>query len=247
MTLLLRRRAASLREAIEDPACDGKRLKATYAQFAVLNRLLAGWRRLFERYLLPRAGAGATLLDVGCGGGDIARKLAVWSAAAGAPLRITAIDLDPRAVAFARSRPAPPTLRFRQASLPELLAEGERFDFVISNHVLHHLGDDELTAFLHASAAAARIRSLHNDVRRSDLAFAALLPLRLAFPASFLVPDGLRSIRRAYRPCELARLAPEGWRVRRLEPFRCLLLRDAGEDVAVARVAGPPGASEAKR
>lgn len=229
MTLLLRRRAASLREAIEDPACDGKRLSATYAQFAAVNRLLAGWRRLFERFVLPYAGPGATLLDVGCGGGDIARNLAVWSSAAGAPLRITAIDLDARAVAFARSRPAPPILRFRQASLPELLADGERFDFVISNHLLHHLDEDELRAFLHASAAAARVRSIHNDVRRSDLAFAAFVPLRMAFPASFLVPDGLRSIRRAYRPVELTRLAPEGWQVRRLEPFRCLLLRDAAQ------------------
>lgn len=234
MTLVLRRRAASLREAIEDPACDRERLIATYARFATLNRWLAGWRRLFEHYLLPCAGPGATLLDVGCGGGDIARKLATWSAAAGASLKITAIDPDARAIAFAHSRSSPPTLRFRQTSLADLAAEGERFDFVISNHVVHHLDEDELGAFLGASAAVARVRSLHNDVRRSDLAFAAFLPLRLAFPTSFLVPDGLRSIRRAYRPDELARLAPEGWQVRRFEPFRCLLVRDTAGDAAPA-------------
>lgn len=224
MTLVLRRRAADLREAMEDPDCHPGRLRATYAQFAVLNRLLAGWRHVFERHLLPRAAPGTRLLDVGCGGGDVARRLAAWSAAAGAPLAVTAIDPDPRALAFARARPAPPGVVFRQATLPELAAEGARFDLVISNHVLHHLGERELVAFLEASAAVTERLAVHNDVRRSDLAFAAFTPLWLAFPGSFLVPDGLRSIRRAYRPRELGRLAPGGWRVERLEPFRSLLL-----------------------
>lgn len=228
MTLLLRRRAATLREAMEDPACDDRRLHATYVQFAVVNRRLSGWRRVFERHIRPRAAAGMTLLDVGCGGGDIARRLAAWSLGAGVPLAVTAIDPDPRALAFARSRPAAAALAYRRATLPELAAEGARFDFVISNHVLHHLDEADLTRFLAASAAVTRVLAAHNDVRRSDLAFAAFTPLWLAFPGSYLVPDGLRSIRRAYRPRELLRLAPSGWQVRRMAPFRSLLLYRAG-------------------
>jgi len=229
MRLLLRRRAGALREAMEDPACDAARLRATYAQFAFVNGALSRWRAVFERHILPLARPGATLLDVGCGGGDVARRLAAWSAAAGAPLSITGIDPDPRAVAFARSRPAPPWLRFRRASLPALAAEGARFDFVVSNHVVHHLAEGEVAGFLEASAAVAAKLAIHNDVRRSDLAYAAFTPLWLAFPRSFLVPDGLRSIRRAYRPDELAELAPSGWEVRRLEPFRSLLLYRPGD------------------
>lgn len=213
---------------MEDPRCDARRLRATYAEFALLNALLSGWRRVFARHILPRASAGASLLDVGCGGGDIARRLVAWSAAAGVPLAVTAIDPDPRALAFARSRPCPPSLTFRRTTLPALAAAGERFDFVVSNHVLHHLAPDELARFLEDSAAVARRAAVHNDVRRSALAYAAFVPLRLAFPRSYLVPDGLRSIRRAYRPRELAVAAGDGWAVRRLEPFRSLLLHDAG-------------------
>ncbi len=228
MRLPLGRRAGRLREAMEDPACDRARLQATYAQFAVLNRWLSGWRRVYRRHVRPLSGGGASLLDVGCGGGDLARRLAAWSAACGAPLRVTAIDPDPRAVAFALGRPGAAGVEVRQATLPDLAEAGERFDFVISNHVLHHLDEDELQRFLRASAEVARLAAIHNDVRRSGLAFAAFAPLRLAFPGSFLVPDGLRSIRRAYRPGELARLAPAGWRVERLEPFRSLLLHQGG-------------------
>jgi len=229
MSLLLRRRAMALREAMDDPACDGERLNATYAQFAVVNRWLAGWRGVFERWLEPRARPGATLLDVGCGGGDVARNLAAWSAAAGVPLAITAVDPDARALAFARQRGSGPQVRYRQAAVEELLAAGERYDFVISNHVLHHLGEEEVPAFLAATASMARVAALHNDLRRNALALLAFAPLRPLFRGSFIVPDGLRSIRRAYRPDELRALAPEGWQVERMPPFRALLAYERRE------------------
>lgn len=224
MNLVLRHRAATLREAMDDPACDLDRLRATYAQFARLNHWLAGWRRIFERRLRPALRPGASLLDVGCGGGDVARGLWRWSTAAGVPLDVTAIDPDDRALAFARSRTGPEQVRFRRATVDDLLGEERRYDVVISNHVVHHLADAEVTPFLHATARLARGLALHNDLRRSDLAYLAFAPLRLAFPGSFIVPDGLASIRRAYRPAELRGRVPTGWRVERFEPFRMLLV-----------------------
>ncbi|MEJ2287239.1 MAG: methyltransferase domain-containing protein [Deinococcales bacterium] len=235
MTVLLRRRATALREAMDDPGCDAARLRATYAQFARVNRWLAGWSAVFERWLKPRARPGATLLDVGCGGGDVARSLAYWSAEAGVPLAITAVDPDERALDFARSHPTPPGVHFRRASMEELVAEGCGYDFVISNHVLHHLDEAELPRFLEASAALTRGLAVHNDLRRSDLALLAFAPLRVVFHGSFIVPDGLRSIRRAYRIDELRALAPQGWRVVRWAPFRTLVVQQAGPD------AGAPG------
>lgn len=223
MSPLLRHRAADLREAMDDPSCDGERLNATYAQFALVNRWLTGWRRVFERWIVPRARPGATLLDIGCGGGDVARNLAAWSAAAGVPLAITAVDPDARALAFARARRTGQQVRYRQAAVEDLVAEGERYDFVISNHVLHHLGEGELPAFLAATASMATVAALHNDLRRNATALLAFASLRPLFRGSFIVPDGLRSIRRAYRPDELRALAPEGWRVQRWPPFRALL------------------------
>lgn len=225
MTLLLRRRARELREAMDDPWCDARRLRATYARFALVNRWLTGWQRVYRRWLRPRVGRGASLLDVGCGGGDLARQLAAWSAADGAPLRVTAIDPDPRALAFAREHAGGAPVELRCAGIEELVAEGRHFDIVVSNHVLHHLDEDELPAFLATSARLARRAVVHNDLCRHDLALLAFAPLRLAFPRSFIVPDGLRSIRRAYRPAELRRLVPAGWTVARGAPFRTLAMR----------------------
>lgn len=217
---------------MDDPGCDIERLRATYQRLAAVNRWLSGWRAVYRRWLRPRARAGDTLLDMGCGGGDVAARLMAWSAADGIPLRVMAADPDARATAFARERRRLPGLTVRCASASELLEEGLRFDFVISNHVLHHLDEGELAAFLDTSARLARRLAVHNDLRRNDLALLAFAPLRLAFPRSFVVPDGLRSIRRAYLPAELRALAPSGWHQETLAPFRSLLLRVVGEAVA---------------
>ena len=122
---------------------------------------------------------------------------------------------------------------YRQAYSSELIGEDRRFDVVISNHVLHHLGDDGLRTVLGDSRALSRGLVLHSDIARSRTAFAAyaaaITPLA---PGSFLRTDGLRSIRRSWTPSELTRhLAADpayaGWRVERPAPFRLLLTSSA--------------------
>lgn len=233
---LLRRRAEGLRERMDDPDCDPARLRRTYAQFAVLNRLLAGWDRVWARRLRPvalaavRARGRATLLDVGCGGGDLARALAARAAREGLPLRVTGLDPDARALAYARTRATPPTVRYRAGRAEDLVATGERFDLVVSNHVVHHLPSDAVPAFLGTTGRLARRLALHNDLRRDPLALPAFAAFSLPFRGSFIAEDGFRSIRRAFTREEAAALAPPPWRIEPLRPFRHLwiLERRAG-------------------
>ncbi|MFP5281873.1 MAG: methyltransferase domain-containing protein, partial [Actinomycetes bacterium] len=148
-------RDRDLRELMDDPDCDLQALRKTYAQFRVMNRLVAGWHVLYRQRIRPRLDARrpTTLLDIGSGGGDIARALAGWAARDGRELRVTAVDPDPRAYAFATGEPAIPGLEYRAGTSADLVAEGRRYDVVISNHLLHHLTEAELARLLHDSAA----------------------------------------------------------------------------------------------
>jgi 2-polyprenyl-3-methyl-5-hydroxy-6-metoxy-1,4-benzoquinol methylase len=214
-------------ELMDDPGCDLRLLERTYAQFVVVNRLVAGWRRLWARRLRPLLAdrPRPTLLDLGSGGGDVARALAGWARRDGLDLRVTAADPDPRAAAYAFRRPAE-GVELRRASSADLVAEGRTFDVVVSNQVLHHLDDAALHAVLADSERLATRLALHNDLRRSRLAHAVYGAVTLPLArTSFVRTDGLRSIRRSHRPAELDGVRP-GWRAEPYAPFRLLLVHE---------------------
>ena len=212
-------------EEMDRPDCDPERLDRTYRQFALVNRIISGWHGLYRSRLRPllSPSAPATLLDIGCGGGDLALMLAAWAAHDGLQLDITGIDPDPRAFRFAAHRPPVPRVVFRQAVSGELVAEGAAFDFTISNHVLHHLDAAELQGLLNDSAQLTRRLSLHNDLRRSALAYALFAAGALPLTGSYIRGDGLTSIRRSYTVTELAAVVPPGWTAEPHSPFHCLL------------------------
>ncbi|MGQ1837973.1 methyltransferase domain-containing protein [Kocuria turfanensis] len=221
----LSRRDPGLRELMDDPDCDLGALRRTYARFEAINSLLAGWSATYRRRIRPLAvpGRPLTVLDVGSGGGDVARALARWAHRDGVDLRVTGVDPDARAHEWAVGRTAhwsarrphltPPA--FRRTTSRELVAAGETFDVVVSNHLLHHLDPEQVRGLVADSERLARRLVVHNDLVRSPAAYrlysVGVLPLA---PGSFLRTDGLRSLRRAYVPDELRALAGPGWEVR---------------------------------
>ena len=210
---------------MDDAGCDVRKLHNTYAQFRRVNRAVSGWRRVYARYLRPVLEQNpCTLLDVGFGGGDIPIRLARWAKRDGLILKVTAIDPDPRALSFVQALPLPSSVTFQATTTTQLVDEGERFDIVVSNHLLHHLEPAQVRQVCKETRALSRSLVLHNDLARADLAYGAFALTRPLFKDSFIAEDGLTSIRRAYTRAELRRLAPPGWRVEGMFPYRNLLL-----------------------
>lgn len=210
---------------MDDPACDARRLHNTFRRFGIVNRLVSGWDALYRarvRPILLEAGPGARVLDLGCGGGDVLARLARLARADGIDAEWIGADPDERARRAQEERTGG-GVRFRAADSTALLREGERFDLVVSNHVLHHLDDDALARFAADSRALSRGVVLHADLARSRLAHAlygvGVLPLA---PGTFLWTDGLRSIRRSHTTDELASALGSPWRVSAPGRFRVL-------------------------
>jgi 2-polyprenyl-3-methyl-5-hydroxy-6-metoxy-1,4-benzoquinol methylase len=242
----LRERAVEAVEIMDDPHCDPARLRQTYADFRLVNAVVSGLRHSYRRDIRPRLSASRphALLDIGSGGGDVARSLARWAARDGLRLTVTAIDPDARAHDFATGQPSLPGLEFRRAHSADLVAAGERFDTVLSNHVLHHLGAADLGALLVDSERLSRGLVLHGDIERAPLAYAGFgVGTWPFFRGSYIRADGLTSIRRSFTFAELAAAAPAGWSVHRERPYR-LVLRWSAPDSPVG-AAGPDGPTRA--
>ncbi|QCU77524.1 methyltransferase domain-containing protein [Citricoccus sp. SGAir0253] len=219
-------------EHMDSPECDLAALHRTYRGFGAVNAVVAGWQLTYRSLIRPLAREHAgpfTVVDIGSGGGDLARTLLHRLRRDGVDARVTAVDPDARANAWARVHRSGAGLEFHRGTSRDLVREGRRFDVVLSNHLLHHLDPPQLEDLLADSEALAVRRAVHSDIHRSTLAY-ALFSVGTApfFPGSYIRHDGLASIRRSYTPEELAAVVRPGWRVRGQVPWRTLAVWDAG-------------------
>ncbi len=215
---------------MDEAGCDPALLLNTYRDFDRMNVLISGWRGIYTRYLRPvlrDTGADATILDIGCGAGDVCRRLAAWAKADGFAPCFVGADPDARAIEYATSQTNSPGTRFFCGTAEQLAERGETFTVVLSNHVLHHLSDSEVTGLCVASTRFAPRLVLHADIHRHPVAYATFPAIGACFPGTYILPDGLLSIRRSFTPTELRRVVPAdggNWHVETAFPFRLRLV-----------------------
>ncbi|MDB5433674.1 MAG: hypothetical protein JWP35_4790 [Caulobacter sp.] len=104
------------------------------ARLSVLSEVMAeATGALLDRVIVPR---GASVLDVGCGAGEVTRELA---RRAGPGASVVGIDLDETKLAAAR-RDAP-GLRFERMAAERAVDLGIDFDVVYARFLLSHVTD----------------------------------------------------------------------------------------------------------
>ncbi len=143
---------------MDDPHCDPRALAATYRRFGTVNRLVSAWGHVYRTRVRPELralGRPARVLDLGCGGGDVVVRSRGLARRDGLDVEWVGADPDPRALDAARER-SRPGVRFTAQGSRDLIAAGETFDLVLSNHVLHHLDAAELRTFAGDSLELAR-------------------------------------------------------------------------------------------
>lgn len=226
MPLTLQKRQKHLSELMDDPDCDRRLLFNTYDQFQSINKLLGNWRGIYKKWILPVLSANngnTSILDIGSGGGDIIRYLASLSDHDGYIVNYTGIDPDSRALDYVQNKSFKKNIRFHRMTSSELADSGRKFDIVLSNHLLHHLDSRKLTSVCNDARTLSNKLVLFSDIERSRAGYTLFrLIAPLVFRNSFIVPDGLTSIKRSYTRNELQKALPRGWTVKRSFPFRLI-------------------------
>ena len=195
-----------------DTATPSPNERAAYLKsLAWFNRAMLGHRPVLA-WLdaatrgLP-AGEPSTLLDVGCGYGDLLRAIRHWAKRRGRPMRLIGIDLNADTIAIARE--ATP----REDAIDYLIGDvfnlrpAVRIDFVVSSLLTHHLADDDIVGFLRWMETTARRGWLIADLQRHPVPYHAIGvagPLSRIHP--MVVEDGrIVGDARPHRP----RVAPD--------------------------------------
>ena len=147
------------------------------------------------------------IVDVGCGGGDLLRKIAGWARSRSIAVQLTGIDLNPYAArAAAESTPKELGIEWVTGNALEYRPR-KPVDIVVSSLMTHHLEDEEIVAMLRWMEASAQLGWFINDLERSERSCRMFsLADRLAGWHRFVRHDGPVSFRRAFREDDWARL-----------------------------------------
>lgn len=178
----------------------------------------------------PLAGQPLTLLDVACGGGDVALRLARRAATEGLPLQVAGCDFNPAAIDYAtRAAATGATAAGPRFFVHDVLAQPlPPADIVTCTLFLHHLDEAQGVLLLQRLAAAARRLVLVSDLRRTRLGYwMAHLVGRVLTRSPVVRIDGPLSVAAAWSLPEVHRLAQQagwqGYQLRRVWPERFLL------------------------
>ena len=197
---------------MDDPGLEPVRHVRALEALATVNVLswTAGrvWRELLRSGLAP--GRPVRVLDLACGGGDVAVALARRAGRSGLPLEVHGCDRSPVALGHARrsaKRAGVEVRFFERDALASPMPEG--YDLLCSSLFLHHLTDPQAVALLAAMARAAGAL-LVQDLRRTRLGWAlAGVTLHTLARSDVARVDGLRSVAGAYSLEEAEAMAVE--------------------------------------
>jgi hypothetical protein len=197
------------KELMDALDCNEARLFKSFEQMALVNRLFSRSRFLLKRHLIPDMLRDPKreyhLLDLGAGGCDLPVWFLTHTKKMGLFLRITCMDMDARALRFAKQKYGHiPHLHFEESSASLLETKDFHADYIFANHFLHHLPQDSISPLLRAIHDQARRGFLLNDLRRSLFSYWAYTVFAgLFFHQSFTFHDGRLSICRGFLEKEM--------------------------------------------
>jgi len=192
-------------EFLDGEMLDALELRKNLREMAMLNRLPGGIGdsvRAVERLLGDQSEA--TVLDVGTGSGDFARRLRRRR-----HVEVIASDVRPEILEIAARNLAGTNhvslLRADARALP--LGDGE-VDVAHASLLMHHFDPDDAITALAEMRRVSRLGVVINDLRRGPLPFAMTAAAVLVLSrGAYTRHDGVLSARRAYTLAELDALA----------------------------------------
>ena len=219
-----------------DQPCSYETLRDCLRSIASVNRLTRAYEPTLHWLghvysVLPRQQFPLHIVDVGCGYGDMLRRIHRWAGDRHLPVQLTGIDLNPNAVRAAREVTMPGTVTYLAGDAFQFRPP-EGIDIVISSLMTHHLENREITDFLHWMETNARLGWFINDLHRQAVPYHAFrLLCRFTRWHPFVKHDGPVSILRSFRRddwlalCRAAALPEKAYLVREYRPARLCVAR----------------------
>lgn len=206
----LTRRAApsELSEWMDEP-CSYEDFRQCLVDLRQVNRLTLSYRPtldFLDRMLVAaKPQQPLRIVDVGSGGGDMLRRVAIWAKRRGVAVTLTGIDLNPYAERAAKEFTSQETAI--EWITGDAFAYTGPVDVVLSSLFTHHLEETEIVRFLAWSEAVVQRGWFVNDLCREFVPYRLFGVLaRVMRWHRFVRHDGPVSFRRSFREDDWERM-----------------------------------------
>jgi SAM-dependent methyltransferase len=194
-------------EWLDDAGADAAELEFFLRDLARFNAAMLGHRAVIK--WLARASKDApkdrplTLVDVGCGYGDLLRAIRLWARQRGLPIRLIGLDLSRDTIRIAQTATDDADEIDYRVGDVFAFHPAEPIDLVVSSLLTHHLSDTLIVKFLRWMEATARRGWLIYDLQRHPVPdyFIALLG-KLTRLHPLMIRDGRISVARSLTRAE---------------------------------------------
>ncbi|SHM72580.1 methyltransferase domain-containing protein [Flavobacterium xinjiangense] len=196
-------------ETMDDFAMEGEILRDALDKIAKINQLLGG-NQLTLRGVQQLIGnisktTAITIVDVGCGNGDMLRTLSDYGLKNNLNLQLIGIDANNFTVNHAQQLSQNyPNIRYQCEDIFDKSFNELKYDIVLCTLTLHHFKDNEIIHLLNVFNANSNIGIVINDLQRSAISYRLFQALCFVFRLNDMSrEDGLISILRGFKKVEL--------------------------------------------
>lgn len=201
-------------EIMDDFSIEGPILHDTLDKLATINRWLGGNKITLQglKVLLKEVSKDhpITIIDLGCGGGDILRIIADYGMKEGYNFKLIGIDANKSATDYARTLSSDyDNLQFVYMDIFSEEFIALRYDIVIATLFLHHFKEEQLLQILNLLLKRATLGIVVNDLHRHQLAYYLFKLVTLPVKNKMIVEDGLTSVLRGFKRKELENMSME--------------------------------------
>jgi 2-polyprenyl-3-methyl-5-hydroxy-6-metoxy-1,4-benzoquinol methylase len=217
-------------EIMDDFSLEGEELREALDKIASINQFLGGNKVTFDgvKQLLGAISLNETItiVDIGCGNGDMLRTLAQYAQKSGLVVELIGIDANRFTVNHAQQLSAEyENISFRCEDIFDASFKEVKADLFLCTLTLHHFKNEEIEYLLPLFYRNSRLGIVINDLQRSGLAYRLFQLLCVVFRLNTMSrEDGLTSILRGFTKEELIRFSNQmnfnKWSIRWRWAFR---------------------------
>ncbi|MFK7952112.1 MAG: methyltransferase domain-containing protein [Ekhidna sp.] len=193
-------------EIMDDLEISGPVVPQTLQELNTINKWLGGNQISISAFKkIAKEKKSISIVDLGCGGGDIMMEMAKWARKNNISAHFVGIDANPHIIEYAKKNTSNfPEITYQAINIFSEEFLSQSFDIIHCCLFTHHFSNEELVKLFDQFNTQANSGVIINDLHRHPLAYWSITALVSLFSRSDMVKnDASVSVARAFKRAEL--------------------------------------------